>query len=154
MINAEKNTGNAVYVSFDGRGPDINPVDRAFTPGSLLTVQTFRNIKYLSESALNQNWSRQTWETISFAVSIETFECSLQITVQNCPGDLRFIPCNRGSVCPKTPGRDYRRFLGPKISSIRWKAPDIIHVIIFYVHNVTRPLQQYRIHPPVDHLNF
>jgi hypothetical protein len=31
MINAEKTSGNAVYVSFAGRGPDINFVDCAFT---------------------------------------------------------------------------------------------------------------------------
>ena len=31
MINAEKASGNAVYVSFAGRGPDINFVDCAFS---------------------------------------------------------------------------------------------------------------------------
>lgn len=31
MINAEKTTGNAVYVSFAGRGPDINFVDCGFS---------------------------------------------------------------------------------------------------------------------------
>ena len=31
MINAEKTAGNAVYVSFSGRGPSINFVDCAFS---------------------------------------------------------------------------------------------------------------------------
>ncbi|MGC9417655.1 MAG: hypothetical protein ACP5EN_01670 [Rhodovulum sp.] len=31
MINAEKTTGNAVYVSFAGRGPGINFADCAFS---------------------------------------------------------------------------------------------------------------------------
>jgi hypothetical protein len=31
MINAEKTSGNAVYVSFAGRGPSINFVDCAFS---------------------------------------------------------------------------------------------------------------------------